>query len=87
MLYLPVAQPSMPQIATASRLTENELIVPKELFKKVELIFPLAEIDVSVFKLGIVSQLQIKHGRRKALLTSAISLSDEHFEQLCDHVA
>ena len=68
-------------------VTDRELIVPKGQFSKTELNFRLAEIEVSVFHLGIVSQLQIKHGRRKVLLTSAMSPSDEQFEQLCDHVA
>lgn len=68
-------------------VTESELIVPKGLFSNAELTMPLAEIKTSVFNLRFVSQLQIKHGRRKVLLTSAMSPSDEHFEELCDLVA
>ena len=67
-------------------VTETELIVPKGLFSRVELTLPLAHLNVSVFNLGFVTQLQIKQGRQKVLLTSAMSPSDEEFEQLLDHV-
>ena len=68
-------------------VTVHELIGPKGLLSKPAPSLPLAEIEVSVLHLGIVSQLQIKHGRRRVLLTSAMSPSNEHFEQLCGHVA
>jgi len=68
-------------------VTETALIVPKGYFSNVELTLPLAEVDVSVFKMGIVTQLQIKHGRRKVLLSNAMSQSNEHFAQLCEYVA
>jgi len=67
-------------------VTETEMIVPKGMFSRVELTLPLADIKVSVFNLGFVTQLQIKHARKKVLLTSALSPSDEEFEQLLDHV-
>ena len=67
-------------------VTETTLIVPKGMFSRVELTLPLEEIDVSVFNLRFVTQLQIKHGRKKVLVTSALSPTDEDFEQLLDHL-
>jgi len=68
-------------------VTEHALTVPEGLFSKEVLTMPLAEIDVSVFTMLFITQLQIKHGRRRVLLTNGMSPSNELFEQLCEHIA
>lgn len=64
----------------------GNLVVPKSIFSSQELVLPLAEVDLQVFNAGFVKQLQIKHGRRKLLLTSALFPSDEEFDQFVGHL-
>lgn len=67
-------------------VTETDLIVPKGLLSSVELVLPLDEVDLKVFNPGFVKQLQIKHKRRKILLSSALFPSDEDFDRLISHL-
>jgi hypothetical protein len=67
-------------------VTERTLIVPKGMFSSVELVLPFAEIDTAVFNAGFVKQLQIKHGRRKILLSSALFPSNAAFDRLVSHL-
>lgn len=68
-------------------VTRSALIVPKGMFSRGELKLPLAEIETTVFNVGFVKQLQIKHGRKKILLTSAAFPSDADFDRLVSHLA
>lgn len=67
-------------------VTEEALIVPKRAFSQAELVLPFAEIRTSVFDVGFVKQLQIRHGRKKILLTSARFVSDAEFSKLIGHL-
>jgi hypothetical protein len=67
-------------------VTDTSLILPKGAFSSQERILPLAEIDTTLFNMGFVKQLQIKHGRRKFLITSALFPSDEAFERFVQHL-
>lgn len=63
-------------------LTATTLIVPKGMFSQAERELPRSEIDVKVFDVGFVKQLQIMHKRRKILLSSAMFRSTADFDQL-----
>ncbi len=63
-------------------LTETELFVPKGTFSSAEVAFPLAELEAKVHNAGFVKQLQLKHGRRRMLLSSALFPTNAHFDQL-----
>jgi hypothetical protein len=67
-------------------VTAETLVVPKGAFSKAELVLPFDEIRTSVFDVGFVKQLQIRHGRKKILLTSARFSSDDDFAQLVGHL-
>lgn len=67
-------------------VTDSALIVPKGMFSSVELVLPLAEIDTTVFNAGFVKQLQVKHNRRKILVSSALFPSDADFERLISNL-
>jgi hypothetical protein len=67
-------------------VTHTSLIVPKGSLSSAELELPLTEIDTRVFNAGFVKQLQIKHGRRRILLTSALFPSDADFDRLVSHL-
>ena len=41
---------------------------------------------MTIFNVGFVKQLQIKHGRKKILLTSALFPSDEEFDRFVSHL-
>jgi len=67
-------------------VTNSSLIVPKGPFSRVEFVLPRSEIDVKVFHAGIVKQLQIKHKRRRILLSSALFPSNADFERLVSYL-
>jgi hypothetical protein len=67
-------------------VTRSAILVPQGLFWTNELELPFAEIKVTVFDVGIVKQLQIMHGRKKILLTSARFVSDADFDALVNHL-
>ena len=78
-----IARRKTPQRVAVTRST---LIVPKGMFSRGELKLPLAEIETTVFNAGFVKQLQIKHGRKKLLLTSAAFPTDTDFDRLVSHL-
>jgi hypothetical protein len=67
-------------------VTESSLIVPKGRLSSTDLTLPLSEIKVAVFDMGFVKQLQIKHKRRKILLSSALFPSTADFNRLVSHL-
>lgn len=66
-------------------ITDSHLILPHGPFSKRERALPLAEIRTSLFNVGFVRQLQVKHGRRKILLVSALFPTDEDFDEFVRH--
>jgi hypothetical protein len=66
-------------------VTRSSLIVPKGALSSAEWELPLTEIETKVFNAGFVKQLQIRHGRQRILLTSALFPTDSDFERLVDH--
>jgi hypothetical protein len=67
-------------------ITDSALLVPKGMFSSAELVLPLAEIDIKIFDAGFVRQLQIMHGRKKRLLSSAFFPSNTAFDDLVSHL-
>jgi hypothetical protein len=67
-------------------VTDSALIVPKGAFSGTELVLPFTEINTTVYDVGFVKQLQIKHGRRKMLLTSAWFSSTAEFDRFISHL-
>lgn len=65
-------------------LTDSTLVVPKGLFSNVELELPLEEIEFRIFDVGFVTQLQVKRGRQRVLLSSALFPDDADFDELVD---
>jgi hypothetical protein len=63
-------------------VTASTLIVPKGIIRSGELQLPRAEIDMRVFHAGFVKQLQIRHNRRRVLLSSALFPSNADFDRL-----
>lgn len=88
MIVAAVGISSMIRRKTPQRVavTERTLIVPKGMFSPVELVLPFTEIDTTVFDAGFVKQLQVKYGRRKILLSSALFPSNAAFDRLVSHL-
>ncbi len=63
-------------------LTKATIIVPKGIYSSAELELPLSEVKLAEFSMGFVKQLQIKHGRRKVLLSSALFPANQDFDRL-----
>jgi hypothetical protein len=67
-------------------VTSGSLIVPQGMFSTAERELPFAAIKRTVFHVGFVRQLQIMHGRKKIILTSAAFPSEAHFDRMLDHL-
>ena len=67
-------------------ITPTSLIVPRGMFSRGELELPFASIRTQVFHVGFVKQLQILHGRKKTLLTSAAFPTEADFDRLVSHL-
>lgn len=67
-------------------VTHSSLIIPKGGFSSEERALPLNEIDLKIFDVGFVKQLQIMHGRKKTLITSALFPSNAHFDRFVSHL-
>jgi hypothetical protein len=67
-------------------VTESSLIVPKGRMSNDELTLPFSEIKFSIYDMGFVKQLQIKHKRHRVLLSSALFPSNADFDRLVSHL-
>lgn len=67
-------------------VTSRAIIVPQGALTNRELVLPFDEVRTSIFDVGFVKQLQIRHGRKKILLTSARFESEAEFDRLVQHL-
>lgn len=68
-------------------VTGSDLILPKRAFTTAEIELPLDEIKLAVFGFGPVKQLQVKHRRKKVLLTSPRFAANEDFDRLVEIIS
>ena len=68
-------------------VTDSSLIVPKGRMSNAELTLPFSEIKkISIYDMGFVKQIQIKHQGTRVLLTSAMFPSNADFDRLVIHL-